>query len=85
MERPIRFCVHSMLLKVDSRCLNTVLREIKPPIFCSRTCRMDTVLGTPKKEGKGLEFAKDLGRQNAVDLASISLIINVDCRNIGME
>ena len=46
---------------------------------------MDTVLGTAKKEGKGLEFAKDLGRQNAADLASISLIVNVDCRNIGME
>jgi len=50
-------------------CLNTVLRDLKPPIFCSRTCRMDTILGTPKKEGKGLEFAKDLGRQNAADLS----------------
>jgi hypothetical protein len=31
---------------------------------------MDTILGTSKKEGKGLDFAKDLGRQNAADLAS---------------
>ena len=54
----------------DSRCLNTVLRELKPPIFCSRTCRMDTILGTPKKEGKGLEFAKELALQNVRDLAS---------------
>jgi hypothetical protein len=46
---------------------------------------MDTVLGTAKKEGKGLEFAKDLGRQNAVDLSSISLIIGAECRTIGME
>jgi hypothetical protein len=29
---------------------------------------MDTILGTAKKEGKGLEFAKDLGRKNATDL-----------------
>ena len=50
-------------------CLNTVLRDLKPPIFCSRTCRMDTILGTPKKKGKGPDFAKDLGRQNAADLA----------------
>jgi hypothetical protein len=33
---------------------------------------MDTILGTAKKEGKGLEFAKDLGRQNAADLARMS-------------
>jgi UV DNA damage endonuclease len=30
---------------------------------------MDTILGTSKKEGKGLDFAKDLGRQNAADLS----------------
>jgi UV DNA damage endonuclease len=53
-------------------CLNTILRDLKPPIFCSRTCRMDTILGTAEKEGKGLDFAKDLGRQNAADLSRIS-------------
>jgi len=31
---------------------------------------MDTILGTPKKEGKGLEFAKELALQNVRDLAS---------------
>jgi hypothetical protein len=34
---------------------------------------MDTILGTSAKEGKGLDFAKDLGRQNALDLSRISL------------
>lgn len=46
---------------------------------------MNTIIGTAKKEGKGLEFAKNLGRQNAADLASIVLIIDVDHRNVGME
>jgi len=35
---------------------------------------MDTILGTSKKEGKGLAFAKELGRQNALDLASSSCL-----------
>jgi hypothetical protein len=34
---------------------------------------MDTILGTSVKEGKGLDFAKDLGRQNAADLSRIPL------------
>ena len=47
---------------------------------------MDTILGTPKKEGKGLEFAKDLGRQNAADLARTSLYCwGCNCRIVGME
>jgi hypothetical protein len=36
---------------------------------------MDTILGTAKKKGKGLEFAKDLGRQNATDLCSTQILI----------
>jgi hypothetical protein len=64
---------YTLLVPTDSSCLNTILRELKPPIFCSRTCRMDTILGTSAKEGKGLDFAKDLGRQNALDLSRISL------------
>jgi hypothetical protein len=36
---------------------------------------MDTILGTPKKEAKGLEFAKELGRQNALDLSSIFSLV----------
>lgn len=49
---------------------------------------MDTILGTSKKEGKGLDFAKDLGRQNAADLASKSTSFVkevVDCRDVGVE
>ncbi|KAK4050897.1 hypothetical protein OIO90_004873 [Microbotryomycetes sp. JL221] len=47
-------------------CLNTILRkEEKPSIFCSRTCRIDTI----KKEG--MEFLKNLGKQNITDLAKI--------------
>ncbi|OSX56809.1 hypothetical protein POSPLADRAFT_1050471 [Postia placenta MAD-698-R-SB12] len=44
-------------------CLNTILRVRKPePVFCSRTCRLDTI------RKNGIEFAKDLGRRNATDL-----------------
>ncbi|KAJ8521824.1 hypothetical protein ONZ45_g1535 [Pleurotus djamor] len=46
-------------------CLNTVLRNKKPAneaIFCSRTCRLDTL------KQKGIEFAKELGVQNVEDL-----------------
>ncbi|THH32849.1 hypothetical protein EUX98_g1369 [Antrodiella citrinella] len=47
-------------------CLNTVLRAIKPDsIFCSRTCRLDTI------RKNGIEFAKDLGKQNARDLSKL--------------
>ncbi|KAF8557640.1 UV-endonuclease UvdE [Imleria badia] len=49
-------------------CLNTVLRNTKPAneaIFCSRTCRIDTI----KKNG--IDWVKDLGRQNAEDILKI--------------
>ncbi|KAK4053508.1 hypothetical protein OIV83_001676 [Microbotryomycetes sp. JL201] len=47
-------------------CLNTILRkEEKPSIFCSRTCRIDTI----KKEG--MDFLKELGRANIKDLVKI--------------
>ncbi|KAI0305111.1 UV-endonuclease UvdE-domain-containing protein [Multifurca ochricompacta] len=47
-------------------CLNTILRALKPdPIFCSRTCRIDTILK------HGLNFAKGLGIQNVKDLAKL--------------
>eukprot|EP01097_Dermamoeba_algensis_P002382 TRINITY_DN1938_c0_g1_i1.p1 TRINITY_DN1938_c0_g1~~TRINITY_DN1938_c0_g1_i1.p1 ORF type:complete len:408 (-),score=61.86 TRINITY_DN1938_c0_g1_i1:43-1266(-) len=46
-------------------CLNTVLRKSKPSVFCSRTCRIDTI----KKEG--IDFAKNLGRQNVLDLKKL--------------
>jgi hypothetical protein len=35
---------------------------------------METILGNAKKEGKGLDFAKDLAIQNVRDLVSISLL-----------
>ncbi|KAJ6594404.1 UV-endonuclease UvdE-domain-containing protein [Mycena capillaripes] len=49
-------------------CLNTVLRNKKPAkdaIFCSRTCRLDSI----KKNG--IEWVKDLGRKNVEDLLII--------------
>ncbi|GAA5936287.1 uncharacterized protein JCM15063_002770 [Sporobolomyces koalae] len=48
-------------------CLNTVLRFLKPPVFCSRTCRIDTI----KNEEKGMPYLKELGRQNMSDLNQI--------------
>ncbi|PSR73228.1 hypothetical protein PHLCEN_2v10888 [Hermanssonia centrifuga] len=47
-------------------CLNTVLRAEKPEsIFCSRTCRKDTITKN------GLDFAKSLGLQNCRDLVKL--------------
>lgn len=47
-------------------CLNTILRGSKPdPIFCSRTCRIDTILK------RGRDFAKDIGIRNVQDLAKL--------------
>lgn len=40
-----------------------MLRALKPePIFCSRTCRKDTI------HKNGIEFAKELGLKNVKDL-----------------
>ncbi|KAJ7782323.1 UV-endonuclease UvdE-domain-containing protein [Mycena maculata] len=49
-------------------CLNTVLRNkksAKDSVFCSRTCRIDSI----KKHG--IEWLKDLGRKNAEDLLTV--------------
>ncbi|KAJ8086840.1 hypothetical protein PM082_005665 [Marasmius tenuissimus] len=49
-------------------CLNTILRNKKPAneaVFCSRTCRIDTI----KKNG--LDWVKELGRKNVEDLLTI--------------
>ncbi|KAH0605384.1 uncharacterized protein H6S33_004606 [Morchella sextelata] len=48
-------------------CLNTYLRSATPPIFCSRTCRIDTILkqGTP---AAGKAYVESLGLANACDL-----------------
>ncbi|GAA6010223.1 hypothetical protein JCM11491_005399 [Sporobolomyces phaffii] len=48
-------------------CLNTILRAHKPPVFCSRTCRIDTI----KNEDKGMPYLKELGKQNMTDLKQI--------------
>jgi hypothetical protein len=49
-------------------CLNTILRNRKPAdfaVFCSRTCRIDTI-----KE-KGAEWPKELGLQNVRDMLQL--------------
>ncbi|GAA5948697.1 hypothetical protein JCM21900_005264 [Sporobolomyces salmonicolor] len=46
-------------------CLNTILRKEKPSVFCSRTCRIDTITT------KGLSYLKALGRQNMEDLTKL--------------
>lgn len=43
-------------------CLNTVLRTADPPVFSSRTARLRTI------DEKGLDFVKELARQNARDI-----------------
>ncbi|KAI8377089.1 UV-endonuclease UvdE-domain-containing protein, partial [Choanephora cucurbitarum] len=43
-------------------CLNTVLRTQKPPVFCSRTCRLDTIAK------KGSDYLKELALANVVDM-----------------
>lgn len=43
-------------------CLNTQLREQKPPIFNSRSCIQATV------EKKGWDYARELAQQNLLDL-----------------
>ncbi|KAK6506779.1 hypothetical protein TWF481_005239 [Arthrobotrys musiformis] len=51
-------------------CLNTYLRSSNPPIFCSRTCRLDTIHKHDAESGPGggLNYVKSLGFQNATDL-----------------
>lgn len=36
-------------------------------MFCSRTCRIDTI----EKEDKGMPYLKELGRQNVLDLVKM--------------
>ncbi|KAG8790068.1 hypothetical protein FRC16_001059, partial [Serendipita sp. 398] len=46
-------------------CINTVLRTQKPPVFSSRTCRIDTITKF------GIEKVKELGLQNLKDLRTM--------------
>ncbi|KAF8456882.1 UV-endonuclease UvdE-domain-containing protein [Terfezia claveryi] len=49
-------------------CLNTYLRYSNPPIFCSRTCRIDTIL---KHGTEGQKYVESLGLANARDLVKL--------------
>jgi UV damage endonuclease UvdE len=46
-------------------CINTLLREQKPPVFTSRTLRLATL------RTKGLDYVKELAVQNVKDLLTI--------------
>ncbi|KAF3913668.1 hypothetical protein AA313_de0200130 [Arthrobotrys entomopaga] len=54
-------------------CLNTYLRSCNIPVFCSRTCRIDTILKHDKESGPGagLTYLKSLGFANATDLSTL--------------
>ncbi len=66
-----------ILGRLGYACLNTVLRAEKPEsIFCSRTCRKDTITKN------GLDFAKSLGLQNCRDLVKLIEVISVQYSNI---
>ncbi|KAI5837143.1 UV-endonuclease UvdE-domain-containing protein [Morchella snyderi] len=56
--------------RIGYACLNTYLRSATPPIFCSRTCRIDTILkqGTP---AAGKAYVESLGLANARDLSKM--------------
>ena len=46
-------------------CINTLLRSQKPTVFCSRTCRLNTILE------KGVQHAKDLSIYNVSDITKL--------------
>src|SRR5436305_518291 len=48
-------------------CINSILREQKPPIFCSRTCRESTI------KLKGKEYLMSLGKENLAGLEKLIL------------
>ncbi|KAJ6264931.1 UV-damage endonuclease [Drechslerella dactyloides] len=54
-------------------CLNTYLRNCNPPVFCSRTCRLDTILKHDAESGAGagMAYLKSLGVTNATDLSTL--------------
>ncbi|PUU78608.1 UV-endonuclease UvdE-domain-containing protein, partial [Tuber borchii] len=49
-------------------CLNTYLRSSNPSVFCSRTCRIDTIL---KRGSSGQAHIESLGLANAWDLCKL--------------
>jgi UV DNA damage endonuclease len=60
-----------LIYVVEKACLNTYLRTSFPPIFCSRTCRIDTILKQGPWPSSGLAFVQSLGLQNARDLSKM--------------
>ncbi|KAI5795065.1 UV-endonuclease UvdE-domain-containing protein [Geopyxis carbonaria] len=59
--------------RIGYACLNTYLRTSNPPIFCSRTCRIETILKQGGYENGGLEYVQSLGLANAKDLSKMIL------------
>jgi len=52
-------------LQLGYCCINVGLRNQKTPIFCSRTCRLETL------QQKGIEYSYYLAKQNLQDLEKI--------------
>jgi UV DNA damage endonuclease len=52
-------------LRLGYCCINTTLRNGKVPVFCSRTCRLETL------KVKGVEYSYYLAKQNLEDLEKI--------------
>ncbi|TFK86218.1 UV-endonuclease UvdE [Polyporus arcularius HHB13444] len=65
---PVETKITNFKGRLGYACLNTVLRAMKPePVFCSRTCRIDTI----NKPDFGMDYCKELGRKNAEDLSRL--------------
>ena len=52
--------------RIGYACLNTILRKQNPSVFCSRTCRVATILSNGLDNG--ISHLKELGLQNLRDL-----------------
>ena len=52
-------------LRLGYCCINTTLRNEKTPVFCSRTCRLETL------KRNGVEYSYHLDKQNLDDLEKI--------------
>ncbi|KAI5858047.1 UV-endonuclease UvdE-domain-containing protein [Tricharina praecox] len=57
--------------RIGYACLNTYLRTSVPPVFCSRTCRIETILKQGEWTTAGLPFVQSLALQNAKDLSTL--------------
>lgn len=50
--------------------MNTYLRTSNPPVFCSRTCRISTIL-QKGSAAEGQAYVESLGLANALDLSKM--------------